>query len=378
MNEPVTVDPRALRAIAYGLLRSDPDARDPHLRLYEVEQILGEPASALDHLRAAVRRSRVVTTPARIPEQAVSLLALTRVALWEANLPLELIVDEDHTTVHRLYIADEDDDLIFRHALPAYDVIFNTIAESERAQPVLRLAQRLVDRLGATCIDAPNAVLAMSRDAVAARFAASATVIAPPVERVGAAALRGRRVTAPLIVRPFGSQAGIDLAKIDDDDALAIYLDAHSHPEYFVMPFVDYRNADGLYRKYRVMFVDGRAYPCHLAISPRWMIHYYNAPMAENQWMRDEESRFIGNIDDVFTGTARAALEEIGATIPLEYFGIDCAIASDERVLLFEADSAMLVHGTDPQGLFPYKPAGFARIKRALAAAIRSRVRPPV
>jgi hypothetical protein len=138
------------------------------------------------------------------------------------------------------------------------------------------------------------------------------------------------------------------------------------------MPFVDYRSADGFYRKYRVMFVGGVAFACHLAISPRWMIHYYNAAMAEHQWMRDEEARFIGDLDAVFTGTLAAALREIAAAIPLDYFGIDCAVAGG-RLLLFEADAAMLVHGTDPPDLYPYKRAGFQRIQKALSALLSMR-----
>jgi hypothetical protein len=136
------------------------------------------------------------------------------------------------------------------------------------------------------------------------------------------------------------------------------------------MPFVDYRSGDGFFRKYRIMFVDGAPYACHLAISPRWMIHYYNAAMAEHAWMRDEEAAFIGDMAAVFAGPRADALREIAAAIPLGYFGIDCAIAGDGRVLLFEADAAMLVHGTDPPDLYPYKRAAFERIQHALTGLL--------
>jgi glutathione synthase/RimK-type ligase-like ATP-grasp enzyme len=191
-------------------------------------------------------------------------------------------------------------------------------------------------------------------------------IVAPPVERATAAALRERAVPAPLIVRPVGSQAGIGLARVGDAMELRAYLDTRDEAEFFVMPFVDYSSADGFFRKYRVMFVAGRPYACHLAISPRWMIHYYNAAMAEHQWMRDEEARFIADLDSVFTGKLADALREIADAISIDYFGIDCAIAPDGRLLLFEADAAMLVHGTDPPDLYPYKRAGFERIKAAL------------
>jgi hypothetical protein len=111
-----------------------------------------------------------------------------------------------------------------------------------------------------------------------------------------------------------------------------------------------------------------------MAISPRWMIHYYNAPMTENAWMRDEEHAFMRDIRAVFDGVRGAALREIAAAIPLDYFGIDCSIAPDGRVLLFEASAAMLVHANDPVDLFPYKAEYVPRIFRALEALFAKRL----
>jgi glutathione synthase/RimK-type ligase-like ATP-grasp enzyme len=362
----------SLRSLAYAVLRRDPSARDAHLRLYEVEQMLGRPEAAIEHLRLALEPSRVITTPAKQLPAAHTILALTRVARWEANTPLELVIDEQHTTLHRYYF-DDDDDTLPAQAPPPYDVLFNTIAESDRAANALRLAGEFAERAGRAAINSPAIVARMGRDAVAALFAPSSTIIAPAVARAPRAALLARAVDAPLVLRPLGSQAGVGLALIDSREALHAYLADRAEPDFFAMPFVDYRSADGFFRKYRVMFVAGKPYACHLAISPRWMIHYYNAAMAEHQWMRDEEARFIGNMDAVFTGTLAAALREIAAAIPLEYFGIDCAIAPDGRLLLFEADAAMLVHGTDPPDLYPYKRAGFERIQTALDALLAAR-----
>jgi glutathione synthase/RimK-type ligase-like ATP-grasp enzyme len=362
----------SLRSLAYAVLRRDPAARDAHLRLYEVEQMLGQPQAAIAHLRMALRTSRIVTLTAKREPAELTLLALTRVAQWEANTPLELIVDTDRVTLHRYYI-DDTDTALADEALPPYGVLFNSIAESDSAANALRLARTFAERARREPINAPEAVAAIGRTQVAARFAASPSIVAPPIERVTPAMLLERTIAESLIVRPVGSQAGIGLARIDDTAALRAYLAERTDPEYFVMPFIDYRNDDGFFRKYRVMFVAGQPYACHLAISPRWMIHYYNAAMAEHQWMRDEEARFIANLDSVFTGTLATALAEIAAAIPLEYFGIDCAIARDGRLLLFEADAAMLVHGTDPPDLYPYKRAGFERIQTALTALIEQR-----
>ena len=84
----------------------------------------------------------------------------------------------------------------------------------------------------------------------------------------------------PLIVRPLDSHAGQGLVKIDTPGELAAYLQARPEPTFFLSRFVDYRDADGLYRKYRVVLVDGQAYAGHMAISEHWMIHYLNAHMS--------------------------------------------------------------------------------------------------
>jgi hypothetical protein len=364
----------SLRSLAYAVLRRDPNARDAHLRLFEVEQMLGQPQAAIGHLRMALQASRIVTLPAK-QTATRSVLAITRVAPWEANTPLELIVDDQHTTLHRYYIDDNDTELVMPPDMPAFDVLFNTIAESDKARHALRLARDFATHVGCEPINAPEAVANIGRSGVAALFANSSTILAPAIERATREPLLDLTLDAPLIIRPVGSQAGIGLARVDDNEELRDYLEERPEADFFIMPFVDSSSEiDHQFRKYRIMFVAGKAYPCHLAISPRWMIHYYNAAMADHQWMRDEEARFIGNMDGVFTGILAEALAEIAAAIPLDYFGIDCTIAPDGRLLLFEADAAMLVHGSDPPELYPYKRAGFERIKAALESMIASRM----
>jgi hypothetical protein len=346
-------------------LRREPDHREAHLRLYELEQILGTPAAAVGHLRAALRASALVTAGAA-PAAATRVLAISRIAPWSANIPLELVIDPARIVLTRLYIDGSETLEAVLAQVPPHDVLVNAIAEADAAQPALSLAARLAAALGGTIINPPGIVAGLGRAAVAARFTASTTLMAPAVERVTSAALLARSVDLPLVVRPVDSQAGIDLAQVEDTAALRAYVAHTNAAVYYVAPFVDYRRADGFFRKYRVMFVDGVPFACHLAISPRWMIHYYNAPMAEHAWMRDEEAAFLGDLGRVFDGPRATALREIAAAIALDYFGIDCAIVPDGRVLLFEADAAMLVHGTDPRDLYPYKQAAFGRINAAL------------
>ena len=129
----------------------------------------------------------------------------------------------------------------------------------------------------------------------------------------------------PAIVRPRGSHAGAGLAKIDDRGALENYLDGEEAQEFFISRFVDYSGDDGLYRKCRIIFVDGQPYACHMAIVDRWDVWYLNAGMSLSAGKRREEETFMRAFDTDFARRHRTALSGIVERIGLDYFAVDCA-----------------------------------------------------
>lgn len=354
----------------------EPDQRDVHLRLYELEQILGDPAAALTHLNAGLANDRVLTTRARQLPPKLTVLALFRPGMFEANTPYDFVLDPKTTTIHHVYLQDDANAVPSLAALPPFDLLMNAIAESDAAKPALAAAEKVFAQYAGPTINAPQLVAQMDREGVAALFRDSKLVQAPPIVRVNRGAFTdGTLPPMPFLIRPIGSQAGIDLARIAEASELHAYLDARpENAAFYVTEFVDYKKADGYYRKYRIIFVDGKPFAYHAAVSPNWMIHYYNAPMMENAWMRNEEEAFIDDLASVFGGSLAAGLEEIAARFGVEYFGIDCSIAPDGRVLLFEADTAMLVHGTDDPTRFTYKYRGFVAVRDALAALIATKL----
>ena len=333
-----------------------------HWGLFEVNQLLGDNAAALKNQALALAERSIVSIEAQRRPASTTLLELCIAGTFQANIPLDFILNRDTVTVHKLYVGEYP----IPQPLPPYDIVFNTIADAPNAGAALRAAQTFIAGQDRPALNAPEHVPLTSRDAVAARFANSKTVAVAKTLRANRMTIRAARPPYPFLIRPLDSHAGNDLERIDGGDSLAAYLESVTHEDFYLTAFVDYRNADGYYRKYRIVFVDGVAYPVHLAISPRWMIHYYNAAMAENAWMRDEEHAFMRDLDSVFTGVLAQGLEEIARGIPLDYFGIDCSIAPDGRVLLFEASSAMIVHMRDPVDLYPYKVKYVPRVIAAL------------
>src|SRR6185437_6326197 len=186
----------------------------------------------------------------------------------------------------------------------------------------------------------------------------------------GGAFRRRCRPCFPIIVRPRGSHAGSGLAKLDDAAALTGYLEGRTEEMFFVSRFVDYSSADQLFRKCRIVFVDGRPYACHMAIADRWDIWYLNAGMSQSAAKRREEESFMRTFDAGFAHRHAAALAAIVARIGLDYFIVDCAETRDGRLLVFEADNTAIVHDMDPQDVFPYKPPQMRKIFDAFAAMI--------
>jgi len=335
------------------ILAHDPADLAAHAAMYEIEQINGNRSKALDHQRLVLERKTLFSH--RAPLEQRRLLALMIPGDWQANVPVDFLIDPRTTTLHKLYIVSPEQ--IGAAAIPQADAVLVAIGESDEAGAALTLAADLLRRTGLPSINDPGAIRAANRANLSRVLAKLPHVHAPPVTRVRRAALaQGRMQTAyPLVIRPVGSQAGRDLACVRDARELHDYLTRVTDETLYVMPFVDFRSPDGYYRKYRIIIVDGVPYPYHLAISPDWMIHYYNAPMREVAWMREEEAAFLADFRRVFKPPLQDALRAIARAARLQYFGIDCSIDRQGRLLVFEADPAMIVHAGDEPELFGYK-----------------------
>lgn len=341
-----------------------------HLGLYELLQILGDRGNALAHQRAALEHQSLFSAIA--PREARRVLVLAAPGDWQANIPVDFLFDHTTTTVHKLYLTCDTPPADV--ALPSYDVVWNTIAESPNAHPFLERADTFVRAHAAPSLNASIRVLGTARMQLGETLRNVDCIVAPIAQITQNALIANAQpFDFPIIVRPVGSHAGAGLERIDNSALLSDYAARIAAPAYFASPFIDYSSSDGLFRKYRIVFVDGEPFPVHLAISPRWMIHYYNAQMAENAWMRDEEARFLEDIGNAFNAEQRDTLRALARAVGLEYFGIDCALERDERILVFEADPAMLVHTSDPIELYPYKQRFIPRIYRAIEMMLDAR-----
>jgi hypothetical protein len=304
----------------------------------------------------------------------IHLLAMVSPGDLSENNTVELLIEGSDITLDMLYVAPG---LPLPSTLPDHDLAMVAVCETDRNRPLLKDLETLVKSWPRPVICAPDRIARLSRDG-ACRLLESAPGIVMPattridretMERIGrseaAAAARVRDGAFPLIVRPVDSQKGRGLMKLDHPDAIVEYLRTRPEDEFYVARYVEYRGADGQFRKYRVVLIDERPYASHMAISDSWVVHYMSAGMVESVAKRSEEAQFFATFDDDFARRHREALLSIARRLELEYVGIDCAETPNGELLIFEVDSGMTVHAMDPVDIFPYKQPQMQKVFRA-------------
>ena len=322
---------------------------------------IGQAEMALRLLHEAVRQARCYTLPCAQPPR-LRLLMLLAVGDLAANAPLECLLAGSAVAITQVYV---DLSPLRAQDLPEHDLLFIAVAHAPAHRELLTHLQRQLSDWPRPVLDQAAALLALDRVDVAQRLQGIAGLWAPATHLLTRQQLSEETLTWPLIIRPEGSQAGQGLARLDAAEQLPAYLAQHEAPNYTLAPFVDYRRPDGLYAKMRLALIDGRAWPCHYALSAHWMVHYVNAGMYEDADKRAAEAAFMADFE-TWSRSHAATFAAISEHLQLAYVLIDAAELMDGRILLFEADHAMVVHALDDAQRFPYKQVQMGRVRAAM------------
>ena len=348
------------------------------LDLSLIAQLLGEKQAGLAIQAEVLAFHQLFRSPCSAAKPKLRVLALAAAMDMGGNTPIEFLLEHSGVELLTLYVVDGVD---LPTPLPDHDVAIVIASDSEECRDALRKIERCAPRWPRPLLNPPHLVARLDRDKLHHLLCGVEGLDIPPTTcatRRQLSDLASRdSVTAiaddlafPLIVRPRGSHAGVGLAKLEDRAALSGYLAERPEDEFFVSRFVDYASRDGLYRKYRLAFVGGHPYPCHMAIADRWDIWYLNAGMAFSESKRHEEADFMRRFDDSFAVRHQRALSGLADRIGLDYFTLDCAENNRGELLIFEADNTAVVHNMDSPELFPYKGPQMRKVFDAFVAML--------
>ncbi len=363
----------AARAAYTAALALDPDDADAHQGLsYALVRLDRDDDAVIHRQRGFIGRS-ITTAPYRGSAPPIDVLVL--VAAAGGTIYTDSLLDDTRFRVTTL-VADADDPA--PPPLPAYDVIFNALADADRVADALGVMDR---RFGASSplLNPPRRVLATTRVGNARRLDVLPGVVAPravaiartALERSGATALLMRGFTFPLLLRSPGYQTGRHFVRVPSAEDLPAAVAALPGETLLAIAFVDVQSGDGLIRKYRMMIVDGVLYPMHAAVADDWKVHYVTARMDEAAH-RAEDARFLADPAAVLGAPAMAALAAIRDTLGLDYAGIDFSLDAEGRVIVFEANATMIVLPPGPESHWDYRRAPVARVIDAVRTMIAS------
>jgi hypothetical protein len=354
------------------------------LDLSLITQLLGDRQAGIAIQAEVLAFHQLYRSPCSSETPKLRVLALAAAIDMGGNTPIEFLLEDSGIELQTLYVVAGVE---LPEPLPEHDVAIVIASDSEECLEALRKIDAAASRWPRPLLNPPRLVRSLDRDklhgllrgAEGLDIPATACVTRAQLSDIARSNAALAELTAelkfPIIIRPRGSHAGVGLARVDDGARLGRYLADRPEPEFFVARFVDYASSDGLFRKYRIVFADGRAFACHMAIADRWDIWYLNAGMAFSVEKRLEEESFMRDFDRDFAARHGRALAAIADRVGLDYFTIDCAENKSGELLIFEADNTAVVHNMDSPEVFPYKPPQMRKIFEAFAAMLHRRAR---
>jgi tetratricopeptide (TPR) repeat protein len=319
---------------------------------------------------AAARAAALASHPVLVQRAAPGKLRVLIPSLaTDGNVPLtHLLPRADFTRIFWFLAHDPSPEA---PSLPAFDVVFNAIADPDRSAPAeAALAAFRAAHPAVKLLNPPERVAATRRDRLAAALDGIANIVVPRTLRLSRGEIaHARALTFPLLLRPAGAHGGTGVQRLDGPASLER---ADCPDTFYLCEFHDARGPDGFFRKYRVVFIGSEIFPYHLAISPNWLVHYFSADMPGHAWKLAEEARFLADPRAVLGGAAWRALSQIGARLGLDFAGIDFALTSSGEILVFEINPTMLIHPEDALGPLAHKTAFVTRITQAFAAHLQA------
>jgi tetratricopeptide (TPR) repeat protein len=349
----------------------NPDLANAHQGLASISHRLGLEDESCHHRDMGFGKQPISTLAYRGRGKPIQLLVLG--SALEGNIPWRFLIDSNvfQTTIIAVEYFDT------QLPLPLHQLIINAIGDADLCQNGLEIANQLIKKSQAPIINRPDAVLQTGRLMNAQRLGILLGVVAPRMALVSKTdiisgqaleMLADKEFTFPLLLRSPGFQGGNYFVCVDGPNELNSAVEELPGESQLAIEFIDSRSEDRLFRKYRVMSINGSFYPIHLAISAHWKVHYVTSDMSNNAKYRNEEDAFLNDFSTFLGSTAITVLERISQALGLDYCGIDFGMDKNGNILLYEANSTMVFNPPTHEKQWDYKRAA---IENALAATKR-------
>lgn len=241
-----------------------------------------------------------------------------------------------------------------RMSLDKYDVLINTATNADSDAGVLNVMTKLLSHFRGRVINDPATVLRTTRDRVSLALADVPDLIAPSTVRIRnsspsalSAVIEQGNISFPAILRKAGTHLGGHLAIVNREEEVYLYLKSCRRgsvlSHLYLTSFFDFKDSDGLYRKYRIFFIGDQPILRSMIVSDSWNVHTSERAryMTARPELTEQERRIVARGFGGLPAKTKAVLNEIRRRVGLDFFGIDFSVFDGSRVLLFEANATM-------------------------------------
>lgn len=240
--------------------------------------------------------------------------------------------------------------------LPRPQLIVNnwTNAEILSSANALEFIADYADSFGLPVINHPRRAWHTTRQRNAERLTGIPDLVVPRIMRIAndpekrplLVQVIGEELGFPVIIRSPFTQEGMETVKIETPAELADYLSSAKDGHLYAIKYIHNPVPEGAYRKIRAVVIGGELLMLHVRFGALWNVH--RAKDKRNLMAFDTKGtalalaqRILRQPEETLGKPAMAALREIQARTPLDYFGIDFDLLPDGRILFFEANAAM-------------------------------------
>jgi hypothetical protein len=255
------------------------------------------------------------------------------------------------------------------------DVVVNLIAEPLVCKRALDRLEALVRENALPILNKVDAVRRSARAVLPGVIGASnarnirvptTTFFSGPPDRLERHIETARHVW-PVLLRPAGTHGSGGLRKVESAARMRSLKGLPSR--LVVSDFVDFRSGDGLYRKYRMIWVDGTIFRRHLITGLNWNVTGNSrTDMVERPETMAAEKDFLESHDALDDRVA-----ELFRIVGLDFGVIDFAVSDSGAITVFELNGTFQITRSIPSqylARWGYLEANNGAIVEALVAAI--------
>ena len=231
---------------------------------------------------------------------------------------------------------------------PKFDLICNSIGDPDSRQKALNQAEKFIQGFDLPVINHPENVRKTTKDSLWNLFGDRSDIIVPKTIRTSPRRLseidqiiESGEMNFPFLFEATNRNEDRSFLFVSSPEQMGeLERFPFDGQDFYMTRHIDYRSADGLYRKYRFYVIGGKVYPGHLIVANHWLIQ--NDIQAKSTFtkipdaIKGEEKGFLS----LFRKKRIPVFDMIYESLKLDYFAIDCSFDQMTRPILFGVSSS--------------------------------------